>query len=102
MSENKDYSPEFRERAVRLLLAHQDEYPSPWAAIRSMARKIGCSAETLHKWVTSTEVDEGNYPGVSSPEQARIRELERENRELKQANERLSKPRLFSRKRNPT
>ena len=80
-------SPEVRERAVRLVLEHQENYHSQWAALTSIADKIGCTAETLRKWVRRAEVDQGSRPGVNSSERERIRELERENRELKRANE---------------
>ncbi len=81
------YSPEVRERAVRMLLEHESEYDSQWAAIRSIASKIGCTAETLRKWVRQTERDEGRRPGLTTDEKKRLKELERENRELKRANE---------------
>jgi len=85
------YSPEVRARAVRMVLEHAGEYGSQWEAISSIAGKIGCSAETLRRWVRQAERDEGSRPGPTSTEQARIRELERENRELRQANEILRK-----------
>jgi transposase len=84
---SKRYSPEVRERAVRLVLEHQHEHESQWAAIPSVAAKIGCTPETLRIWVRRIEVDEGRRPGVSSDERARLKELERENRELRRANE---------------
>ena len=85
------YSPEVRARAVRMVLEHAGEYGSQWGAISSIAGKIGCTAETLRRWVRQVERDEGLRPGPTSGEQARIRELERENRELRQANEILRK-----------
>ena len=85
------YSPEVRARAVRLVLDHAGEYGSQWEAMVSISGKIGCTAETLRRWVRQAERDEGLRSGPTSLEQARIRELERENRELRQANEILRK-----------
>ena len=85
------YSAEVRARAVRLVLDHVGEYGSQWEAIVSIAAKFGCTAETLRRWVRQAERDEGVRPGATSAEQARIRELERENWELRQANEILRK-----------
>jgi len=87
----KRYSPEVRARAVRMVLEHQGDYPSQWAAITSIAQKMGCGAETLRKWVRQAERDNGERPGPTSDDRARLRELERENRELRQANEILRK-----------
>ena len=81
------YSPEVRERAVRMVVEHESEHDSQWGAIRSIASKIGCTAETLRKWVRQTERDEGRRPGLTTDEKKRLKELERENRELKRANE---------------
>jgi len=81
------YSPEVRERAVRMVVEHESQYDSQWAAIRSIASKIGCTGETLRKWVRQTERDEGRRPGLTTDEKKRLKELERENRELKKANE---------------
>ena len=87
MNKRPGYSPEVRERAVRLVLTSEHEHNSRWAAIKSVAAKIGCTPETLRSWVNRTEVDSGAKPGVTSDEAARIKALERENRELKRANE---------------
>ncbi len=81
------YSPEVRERAVRMVVEHESQYASQWAAIRSIATKIGCTGETLRKWVRQAERDEGRRPGLTTDEKKRLKELERENRELKRANE---------------
>ncbi len=95
MNRNKRYSPEVRERAVRLLFEHQGEYDSEWAALKSIASKVGCTAETLRKWVRRSEIDQGKRAGVTSSERERMLELERENRELKRANEILRKASAF-------
>ena len=91
MARTSRYSQEVRERAVRMVFEHGSEYDSEWEAICSIAEKIGCSAETLRKWVRRTEVDTGRRDGLTSEEKARIKELERENRELRRANEILKK-----------
>ena len=91
MSKRTRFSQEVRERAVRMLIDHEREYSSRWEAIRSISQKIGCSPETLRKWLLRTEVDTGKRPGVTSDEQARVKALERENRELRRANEILRK-----------
>lgn len=85
------YPAEVRERAVRLVLDHQGAHASQWEAISSVAAKIGCTAETLRRWVRQAERDSGTRPGVTSEDRERIRVLERENRELRQANEILRK-----------
>ena len=85
------YSPEVRARAVRMVLDHRVDYASQWAAISSIASKIGCTAETLRRWVRQSERDAGLRDGVTTEERDRVRALERENRELRQANEILRK-----------
>jgi len=87
----KPYSPEFRERAVRLFVEHRPEYPSEVAALRALAGKLGCSPDSLRAWAHQARRDAGERPGPTSAETARIKELERENRELRQANEILKK-----------
>jgi transposase len=95
MNKATRYAAEVRERAVRLVFEHQGEHDSQWAAIGSIASKIGCTAETLRKWVRQTERDQGKRSGLSSSERDRLKELERENRELKRANEILRKASAF-------
>ncbi len=85
------FSPEVRERAVRMVRDHESEHGSQWSAIQSIAAKIGCSGETLRKWVCQSERDQGVRPGQTTDERARIKALEREVRELRQANEILRK-----------
>ncbi len=89
MTRRTRYSQEVRERAVRMVFEHRGDYGSEWAAMQSIAAKIGCTAETLRSWVR--RVDTGRRSGVTSEEQARVKELERENRELRRANEILRK-----------
>ena len=85
------YSPEVRERAVRMVAEHVREYASQWACIVSIAAKVGCSAQALHNWVVQAERDSGARAGPTSEDLQRIKALERENRELRQANEILRK-----------
>jgi transposase-like protein len=91
MNTQKRYSPEVRERAVRMVLEHQEEYESQWAAVSSIAAKIGCAGETLRKWVRRSEREQGLRADPSTNERERLKALERENRELKRANEILRK-----------
>ena len=87
MARRPTYSPEFRERALRLVQENEQAHGSQWAAIRSIAEKLGCSAETLRSWVRRTEVDAGERPGLTTDDHRRLQELERENVELRRANE---------------
>jgi transposase len=85
------FSPEVRERAVRMVLDHERDHPSRWAAVVSIAEKIGCTPQTLHEWVRKAEVDAGKRAGVPTDVAEKLKALERENRELRQANEILRK-----------
>ena len=85
------FLPEVRQRAVRMVLEHGGDHASQWSAIGSIASKIGCTAETLRKWVRQAERDQGVRAGPTTDERERIKSLERENRELRQANEILRK-----------
>ena len=87
MNKSNKFSPEVRERAVRMVQEHRGEYPSLWAAVESIAPKIGCVPQTLLGWVERQEVDTGVRPGVATAEAQRVKELERENKELRRANE---------------
>ena len=95
MGRPRKYSPEVRERAVRLVFDHEHQHESQWAAIRSVAEKIGCTAETLRHWVRQAERDTGRRPGLTTEERDQLKTLERENRELKRANEILRKASAF-------
>ena len=88
---SKPYSPEFRERAVRLALEHRDEYQSEAAALTAIAGKLGCSPDSLRVWMRQVQRDGGERPGQTTAEKVRIKDLEREVRELRQANEILKK-----------
>jgi transposase len=95
MGRPSKYSPELRERAVRLVFDHAGDHPSQWAAIRSVAEKIGCPVEVLRRWVRQAERDAGHRPGLTTDERARLKQLERENVELRRANEILRKASAF-------
>jgi len=95
MNKTTRYSPEVRERAVRMVFDHQADYESQWAAMSSIAAKIGCTAETLRKWVRQAERDQGIRDGLSTSDRERLKALERENRELKRSNEILRKASAF-------
>jgi len=89
------YSPEVRERSVRMVMDQAGQHGSQWAAILSVASKIGCTSETLRRWVRQSEYDSGVRNGLTTEERRRLKELERENRELKRANEILRKASAF-------
>ena len=95
MGRPSKYSPELRERAVRLVFDHASDHPSQWAAIRSVAEKIGCPVEVLRRWVRQSERDAGKRPGLTTDERARLKQLERENFELRRANDILRKASAF-------
>jgi transposase len=95
MDRSTRYPKEVRERAVHLVLEHEREYPSQWAAISSVATKLGMTPETLRKWVRRAETDEGLRPGLTTSERERLKALERENRELRRANEILKAAAVF-------
>ena len=95
MNTQKRYSAEFRERAVRLIDEQVKEGKSQWAAIQSISQKLGCTAETLRRWTRRAEVDQGKGPGLTTEERERLKALERENRELKRANEILKTASAF-------
>jgi transposase len=96
MDRQTRYPREVRERAVRLVFEHQREYNSQWAAITSIATKLGMTPETLRKWVRRAETDQGLRPGLTSTERERMKQLERENRELRRTNEILKAARVSS------
>ena len=95
MKSQKRYPAELRERAVRLVFENQGAHESQWAAMSSIAGKIGCTAETLRKWVRQEERDSGKRAGLTTTERERLKELEREVRELRRANEILRKASAF-------
>ena len=87
MDRRTRYAPEVRERAVRMVFDHEGEYSSQWSAMVSISQKFGCTAETLRRWVRQAETDRGRRAGLGTSERERLKELERENRELRRANE---------------
>ena len=95
MKKSNKFSPEVRERAVRLVQEHRGEYPSQWAAVESIAPKIGCVPQTLLEWVKSQEVDSGQREGLSTSERERLKALEREVKELRRANDILKTASAF-------
>ncbi len=95
MTRRTRYPQELRERAVRLLLDHRREYESEWQAIRSIAEKVGVHKETLRLWVRRAQVDAGQRPGLTTEESERLKQLERENKELRRANEILKSASAF-------
>jgi transposase len=95
MGKRSRYPAEVRDRAVHLMMEGESQHGTQWSAITSVAAKIGCTAETLRKWVRQAEGDTGKRPGLSTQERERLKELERENRELKRANEILRKSSAF-------
>ena len=95
MARPTKYSPEVRERAVRMVRDQTGEHASQWATIEAVAPKLGCTSETLRRWVRQAERDGGRRPGLTTDERQRVKELERENRELKRANEILRKASAF-------
>ena len=95
MKKQPTYSPEVRERAVRLVFSSEHEHTSRWATTQSVASKIGCTPETLRKWIQRSEIDQGIRSGVTTDQVQYTKDLERENRELKRANEILKKAAAF-------
>ena len=95
MTRRSKYTPEVRERAVRLVLEHRRDYPSQWSAISSIAAKCGMTPETLRKWVRQGEIDSGDRGGLTTDEREQLRKLERENKELLRANEILKAASIF-------
>ncbi len=94
-SRSRRYPPELKERAVRMVFEHQDSYPSQWKAIQSIGEQLGVHRETLRVWVRRAETDAGQRPGLTSDERARMKELEREVKELRRANEILKSASVF-------
>ncbi len=95
MTKRIRYSPEVKERAVRMVLEHQEEYGSQWSCISSIAGKIGCTPETLRSWLRQSERDQGTRAGLTTSEREELKQLKRENRELKRTNEILRKASAF-------
>ena len=95
MPRGNRYPQEMRERAVRMVVEHRDEYPTEWSALASISSKLGMTPETLRTWLRRDQVDSGRRPGITTTERERIRELEKENRELRRANEILKAASVF-------
>ena len=95
MSRQSRYSPELRERAVRMVMDKREDYPSEWAAFTAVSKLFGMCPETLRSWVRRTQVDEGARPGLTSDERARLKQLERENKDLRRANAILKDASIF-------
>jgi transposase len=95
MPRTNRYSPEVRERAVRMVAEHRDEYQSEWAAFTSIAAKLGMTPETLRTWVRRAQVDEGLRPGLTTDERQKLKDLEKEVKELRRANEILKDASIF-------
>ena len=95
MARPSKYSPELRERGVRMVFDHVSEHPSQWATMRSVAEKLGCTVEALRRWVRQAERDQGRRPGLTTDERQLLKDLQRENFELKRANEILRKASAF-------
>ena len=95
MPRSNRYSPEVRERAIRMVAEHRNEYPSEWAALTAISAKLGMTAETLRVWVHRAQTDEGLRPGLTTDERERLKALEKENRELRRANEILKDASIF-------
>ena len=95
MARQSKYSPELRERAVRLVQEQAKDHPSQWAAMRSVAEKLGCTVEALRRWVRQAERDQGRRPGLSTDERQQLKDLQREVFELKRANEILKKAAVY-------
>ena len=95
MGRTSKHSPEVRERAVRMVFDHTPEHPSQWATMRSVGEKLGMATEVLRRWVRQAERDSGQLPGLTTDERQRLKQLERENFELKRANEILKKAAAF-------
>ena len=95
MSKQKRYAPEVKQRAVRMLFEHEGEYESRWSALESIAEKIGCTAETLRSWVKQEEIDTGRRDGLTTSDRERLKALEKENKELRRANEILKAASAF-------
>ena len=95
MSGSTRYSPELRERAVRMVIDRREDYPSEWATMTAISKLFGMSAETLRTWVRRTQVDTGSRPGLTTDERARLKQLERENKDLKRANAILKDASIF-------